>query len=212
MQLINKNTMATPPPLTAAQERELHNMRIAEQNRHVYGNYQLLLRHKNEIDELATAIRTQSNKVRAAVVQSASATAALSNIKTIKSQHNGAMLAVQPITESDMYQVIINGQCLSIYNSSSLMLKNCQQGNAISDSQQFHTIRILTPLHAESIMPPHTPARYSQVTYPYNIFKSAMTNECMSLTDSGDVIMQACNPNNLRQQWKISPNALICND
>ena len=183
----------------------LRNLRVELQNKHVYDNYDKILKNKKDIDKLIIA---SSNARREISKYSGTSFPIGADIKSIKSVDNGAILALNPVGELDMYQVNINGQCLTVYGKNSVMLKPCQGGSSISDSQKFHTTRIMTPLAAKTVMN----ANYVSPTnvYPYNIFRSNMTGQCMTLNNDGDMIMKPCNPNNLKQQWLISPNENIC--
>ena len=134
------------------------------------------------------------------------------SIASIKSMdaNRGTVLALNPLDEMNSYQVNINGQCLTVYSNDRVMLKPCQNGANVSDSQRFLTSRIGTPLAAKTVM--NTSYVNSSMVYPYNIFRSSITGKCMALNQDGDLIMQECSPNNLRHHWKISPNENICTE
>ena len=185
---------------------KLRNLRIELQNQYVYDNYDKINQINKDIDKLIVA---SSNARRELSKNIYGTTFPMGvDIKSIKSVDNGAILALNPVGELDMYQVNINGQCLTVYGKDSVMLKPCQGGASVSDSQKFQTTRIMTPLAAKTVMN----ASYVSPTnvYPYNIFRSNMTGQCMTLNGDGDVVMKPCNPNNLKQQWLISPNENIC--
>ena len=44
--------------------------------------------------------------------------------------------------------------------------------------------------------------------YPYNIFTSAVNNNCLTINDGG-ISVEKCNLNNIKQQWEISPDENI---
>lgn len=183
----------------------LRNLRVELQNKHIYGNYDKILKVNKEIDKLII----DSRNVGSEVSKYSSSTFPLgADIKSIKSVDNGAILSLNPVGEVDMYQININGNCLTVYGKDSVMLKPCQTGTSVSDSQKFQTIRIMTPLNAKTVMNANYVSPVN--VYPYNIFRSSMSGQCMTLNNDGDVIMKQCSPNNLKQQWLISPNENIC--
>ena len=186
-------------------ETNIRNNRIELENKYVSENYKKILNTKLDIDNLSSAIRIEQNKINKINNQLDYPNG--SSIKTIKSANNGTILSLNPVQDTDTYQININGQCLSIYNKN-IMIKPCQKGIIITDSQKFHTNRIMTPLHAKTVM--NSDIYNHNIVYPYNIFRDSMDGKCMTLNEDGDLILQKCNPNNILQQWKISPNENIC--
>ena len=47
------------------------------------------------------------------------------------------------------------------------------------------------------------------VEYPYNLFKSDLTDQCLTIDDEG-VSVQDCLPDNDKQHFKISSEPLLC--
>jgi hypothetical protein len=45
--------------------------------------------------------------------------------------------------------------------------------------------------------------------YPFNIFTSAVNNNCLTISNDG-LTVEKCNLNNIKQQWEISPDENIC--
>jgi hypothetical protein len=117
------------------------------------------------------------------------------------------MLSLVPLGD-DEYQIIINGDCLTVYGKDKVLLKPCNTGLNISDSQRFATDRIQNPQHAKYIYGKE-PSAYKPIAYPYNIFRSKVTGKCL-IFDNNNVILGECTPSNIKQQWKISPNENIC--
>ena len=49
----------------------------------------------------------------------------------------------------------------------------------------------------------------SKNVYPYNIFKSLVNDNCLTISNDG-ITVEQCNLNNIKQQWEISPNENLC--
>ena len=125
-------------------------------------------------------------------------------IRTIKSNYNNQYLSTIPI-DPDTYQINLNNQCITVYNKDNVVLKKCQENININDGQKFTTERINYPsISSNKLM------LINNVTYPYNIFRSNLTNQCLTLNDDGDILLKDCYPDNIKQHWKISPNEFIC--
>ena len=45
--------------------------------------------------------------------------------------------------------------------------------------------------------------------YPFNIFKSTVNDNCLSINTNG-ISVEKCNLNKINQQWEISPDENIC--
>lgn len=60
-----------------------------------------------------------------------------SQINAIQSLHNNQVLSTLPI-DSDNYQIVINNQCLTVYGKDKVLLKDCNKGNTINDSQKIY--------------------------------------------------------------------------
>ena len=185
---------------------KLDNYRIGIENNHAISNYEKILKTNEDVKKLSVLLKDEQNKINK--FNLLNEIGDNSKISTIKSVANGALLSLNPVADQDMYQVNINGECLTIYGKDKVMLKPCQKGFAVSDSQKMMSKRIMTPLAAKSEM--KTDYLNPVMIYPYNIFRSAISGQCMSLNDDGDIVMKDCSPNDIRQHWKISPNENIC--
>jgi hypothetical protein len=126
-------------------------------------------------------------------------------IRTLKSQHNNQMLTVQPY-DLNSYQVQINDKCLTVYDDNKYLLDNCNTTGDRSDTQKFSTHRIRDMLNAKSIMG-RAPNKIAE--YPYNIFKSDITGQCLTIDDEG-VSVQKCLPDNDKQHFKVSDQQVLC--
>jgi hypothetical protein len=200
--------MGTPDP--ARYLANLNNYRIQLQNDHVMSNYNQMLREKSDIDRIALQIR--ETQVRLNKMYNKMDFPDNEYIRTIKSMEApGRLLSVVPTTDKNIYQMIINGQCLTNYGrNKDAILQPCNSGMQTSDSQKFYTTRILNPAHAASEMPGGILTDNTKIIYPYNIFRSNVSDKCVSIDGAGAVYLQNCSPNNIQQQWKISPNENIC--
>ena len=128
-------------------------------------------------------------------------------IRTLKSNYNGQLLTVDPY-DLNSYQVQINDKCLTVYDDNKYLLEKCNTKGSRSDSQKFSTHRIRDIYNANTIMG-RKPNK--QVEYPYNIFKSELTNQCLTVDDEG-VTVQKCLPDNEKQHFKISDEPLLCKE
>ena len=131
-------------------------------------------------------------------------------IKTIKSKYNSQHLSIFK-NDINKYGILANDKCLTVKGlcNGEFCLLDCQNKLYVSDSQKFTTDRIYSALDASRIMN----VDYSNIdttnTYPFNIFRSAVTNKCLTISDNG-ISVDKCNLNNKKQQWEISPNENIC--
>lgn len=135
-------------------------------------------------------------------------------IKTIKSKYNSQYLSTfQNDIKNDInkYGIIANDKCLTVKGlcNDEFCLIDCQNKLYISDSQKFTTDRIYSGLDAARIMNVDYSYIDTNNTYPFNIFRSAVTNKCLTISDKG-ISVDKCNLNNKKQQWEISPNENIC--
>jgi hypothetical protein len=203
--------MSTIPSTTARQVSEkdlikLQNFRIELQNNHARQNYERILKTNEDVKKLAVLLKQEQNKINK--INLSEYMEDDLSIKTIKSVNNNTILSLNPVADPDTYQVNINGQCLTVYSKNNMLLKPCQKGFAISDSQKLISKRIMTPLAAKTEM--KSSYLNPLIVYPYNIFRSPLTGQCMSLNNDGDIIMKDCSANDIRQHWKISHNENIC--
>lgn len=131
-------------------------------------------------------------------------------IKTIKSKYNSQYISTVGFDRSK-YAIIANDKCLTVNGlcKEPFCLLECQKGLYSSDSQKFKTERITNEVEAAKAMST-TLAKISKANvYPFNIFKSVVNNNCLSLSTDG-IKVEDCNVNNIKQQWEISPDENLC--
>ena len=128
-------------------------------------------------------------------------------VRTAKSNYNGSILTTTPY-DLNAYQVQINDKCLTVYDDNKYLLENCNTKGNRSDSQKFSTHRIRDIYNAKAVTG-RNPTKI--VEYPYNLFKSDLTDQCLTIDDDG-VSVQTCLPDNDRQHFKISSEPLLCRD
>ena len=131
-------------------------------------------------------------------------------IKTIKSKYNSQYISTVGFDKTK-YAIIANDKCLTVSGlcKEPFCLLDCQKGLYSSDSQKFKTERILSEVEAAKSM--NIPIGKVATTniYPFNIFKSLINNNCLTLSKDG-ITVEPCNVNNIKQQWEISPDENIC--
>ena len=135
-------------------------------------------------------------------------------IKTIKSKYNSQLLSLfaneyLTTNNTNKYGILVNDKCLTVSKlcNGEYCLQNCQNNLHTSDSQKFYTNRIYSELDASKITP-SLPISQKNI-YPYNIFRSSITDKCLTMSNDG-ITLENCNPNNIKQQWQISPDENIC--
>jgi len=133
-------------------------------------------------------------------------------IKTIKSNYNSQYLST--ITNDVLkYGIIANDKCLSVSgncpNNKPFCLEECQQNLYSTDSQKFYTNRIYSAAEAAKIMGVNPNKITDKNIYPFNIFRSRVNDECLTIDNDG-IGIAPCNLNTLNQQWSISPDENIC--
>ena len=131
-------------------------------------------------------------------------------IKTNKSKYNSQYLST---FSNDMkkYGILANDKCITVNGlcKDEFCLLDCQNNLFTSDSQKFSTKRITNNKEAASEMNVNIDKISEQNIYPYNIFKSLVNNNCLTISNDG-ITFEPCNLNNIKQQWEISPNENIC--
>jgi hypothetical protein len=131
-------------------------------------------------------------------------------IKTIKSRYNSQYLSTFA-NDRENYGVLVNDKCLTVNGlcKEDFCLLDCQKNLYTSDSQKFASKRIYSANDAANIM--NVPASDISSTniYPFNIFTSAVNNNCLTINNNG-ITVEKCNLNNIKQQWAISPDENIC--
>jgi len=131
-------------------------------------------------------------------------------INTIKSKYNSQYLSTFT-NDSSTYGVLVNDKCMTVNGlcKDDFCLLDCQNSLYSSDSQKFTTKRIYTDLDASRAMNIPINNINSKNVYPFNIFRSVVNNNCLTINDQG-LTVEKCNLNNIKQQWEISPNENIC--
>lgn len=131
-------------------------------------------------------------------------------IKTIKSNYNSQLLSVFP-NDTSKYGILANDKCITVNGlcKDEFCLLECQKDANSSDSQKFTTKRIYNNIDAANAMNVKPEKISTTNVYPYNIFRSTINNNCLTMTNEGVNINQ-CNLNDIKQQWQISPNENIC--
>ena len=131
-------------------------------------------------------------------------------IKTIKSRYNSQYLSTSA-NDNANYGILVNDKCLTVNGlcKEDFCLLDCQKNLYVSDSQKFSTKRIHTAIDAANVMKIPLNKVSSTNIYPFNIFRSAVNNNCLTINDGG-ITVEKCNLNNIKQQWEISPDENIC--
>lgn len=124
-------------------------------------------------------------------------------IKSIKGT-NDQVISTYPV-DLDNYQIQVNDQCLTVRDDNKYLLDKCNIGN-MSDSQKFYTKRIYNSANAKIATGKNVNIL---ADYPYNMFKSRVTDHCLALDNAG-ISVTKCNPNDVRQQFKISGEPNLC--
>ena len=131
-------------------------------------------------------------------------------IKTIKSKYNAQYLST---FSNDMknYGILANDKCLTVNGlcKDEFCLLECQNNLYTSDSQKFTTKRITNNKEAANEMNVNIDRISEKNIYPYNIFKSSVNDNCLTISNDG-VTIERCNLNNIKQQWEISPDENLC--
>ena len=131
-------------------------------------------------------------------------------ISTIKSKYNSQYLSTF-VNDISHYGILANDKCITVNGlcKDEYCLLDCQNNLFTSDSQKFTTNRINSVNDAARVMNVDVSLITSKNVYPYNIFRSIINNNCLTIGDDGFTI-EKCNLNNIKQQWEISPDENIC--
>jgi hypothetical protein len=131
-------------------------------------------------------------------------------IKTIKSKYNAQYISTVGFDKTK-YSIIANDKCLTVDGlcKEPFCLLDCQKGLYSSDSQKFKTERIQNEVEAAKSMSTTLDKIATTNVYPFNVFKSLVNNNCLTLSNDG-ITVEDCNLNNIKQQWEISPDENIC--
>ena len=131
-------------------------------------------------------------------------------IKTIKSKYNAQYLSTTANNIKN-YGILINDKCLTVGGlcKEDFCLLNCQNNLYSTDSQKFKTQRVTSDNDAAMVMAVSKDKISKKNIYPFNIFKSLVNNNCLTMSNEG-ITVENCNLNNIKQQWEISPDENIC--
>ena len=131
-------------------------------------------------------------------------------IKTIKSKYNAQYLSTFTY-DNENYNILANDKCLTTRGlcKDEFCLLECQNNLYTSDSQKFSTKRITNNKEAANEMNVNIDRISEKNIYPYNIFKSNVNDNCLTISNDGFTI-ERCNLNNIRQQWEISHDEKLC--
>jgi hypothetical protein len=131
-------------------------------------------------------------------------------ISTIKSKYNSQYLSTF-VNDNLTYGVLANDKCMTVNGlcKDDFCLLDCQTNLYSSDSQKFSTKRIYSDTDAASAMNVPVSKISKKNVYPFNIFTSAVNNNCLTISNDG-LTVEKCNLNNIKQQWEISPDENIC--
>ena len=151
-------------------------------------NSQKLIKHKNSLDKSQAPEQYPIDKL----------------IKTIKSKYNSQYISTVGY-DKKKYSIIANDKCLTVNGL-------CKEPYCLlysSDSQKFKTERISNEVEAAKSMGTTMSKIASTNVYPFNVFKSLINNNCLTLSTNG-ISIEPCNLNDIKQQWEISPDENIC--
>ena len=131
-------------------------------------------------------------------------------IKTIKSKYNAQHISTVGYDKTK-YAIMANDKCLTVSGlcKEPFCLLDCQKGLYSSDSQKFKTERITNEIEAAKATNTTLSKISTANVYPFNIFKSLVNNNCLTLSSEG-ITVEECNVNNIKQQWEISPDENLC--
>ena len=126
-------------------------------------------------------------------------------IRTIKSKHNSQVLSVIH-QDNKYYKIQINDKCLSVYDDNNYKLSECVVGEPNFPVQLFYQEVINNASDIKRVFGEYPGIN---MNYPFSVFKSAITDQFLTSADSG-ITVEPGIPNDIRQQWLISPMAYIC--
>jgi len=169
-------------------------------NIELYKKTQINLSNSNKLKELNRNLTTNTNNSYSMDKL----------IKTIKSKYNAQYLSTFS-NDIENYGILVNDKCLTVNGlcKDEFCLLNCQNNLYTSDSQKFNTKRITNSREASSEMNVNIDKITKKNVYPYNIFKSLVNDNCLTLSNDG-ITVEKCNLNNIKQQWEISPDENLC--
>lgn len=128
------------------------------------------------------------------------------NIHSIESLNNNEQISINPIEENNVYKVLVNDKCVTVYDDIKYDLKDCKLPY---QSQFFEPILIKNEQDALKIN--KSECINEDVNYPYYQMVSSVTGNCLTLDDEG-MNLTPCNSNSITQHWKLNKNEKICID
>lgn len=128
------------------------------------------------------------------------------HIRTIKSKKTEQLLSLLPFDQKDTYGVQVNDKCFYTFNKTDYLLKKCVTTSDTINPQYFQPVRILDE---KTEMKEFGAKSTDPTIYPYTAFRSKLTRDCLSMDNDG-LYMAKCQPDNIYQQWELSPNENLC--
>lgn len=183
-------------------DRDIHNRNVQKEQKK---NLNLLFKTKNNLS-LSEKLKIMNQNIKPIKDEYP----INKTIKTIKSKYNSQYLSTFT-NDNQNYNIIANDKCLTVRGlcKDNFCLLNCQNKLYSSNSQYFNTERINNQIDAASIMNVPIETISTDNVYPYNIFKSPINDNCLTISNDG-ISVENCNLNNIKQQWEISPDENIC--
>ena len=114
---------------------------------------------------------------------------------------NSDEISIIPM-DNDKFNIQVNGQCLTVHGDKEYKLMNCVKTN----SQKFNK-HLIRDKYDNKIATGKIGS--DDVSYPYEIFSSEITNSCLTIDPDG-VSVQPCIPEDRRQHWLSSINPKLC--
>ena len=172
---------------------------------------QLLSSNQNELNNIRNNLMREMQKNVALEKDLRSNVEGFTNrrnksIKRISSNYNNENLTVMK-NPDDSYGIKINENCLSVYGDDDYKEIKC---NDSSTSQKFYEYKVINDVDSKVIMG-KLPLPTTKNNYPYSVFKSGVTNNCLQNNDEG-VSIEPCNPNSENQKWAPFTDPYKCLD
>ncbi len=128
-------------------------------------------------------------------------------IQAIRSLHNSQILTLIP-QDQKYYKVQINDKCLSVLGDNKYDIRDCYDTGSSFASQLFYQIQINNDSEAGKEFA-NIPTNPLARKYPFSIFKSAVTDHCLTSSDEG-ITVEPPKVDDPRQCWLISPDVNVC--
>jgi hypothetical protein len=129
------------------------------------------------------------------------------SIQTIRSLHNSQILSLIP-QDRKYYKVQINDKCLSVTGDNRYDIKDCYDTGSSFASQLFYQIQINNDAETGKYLG-NIPSNPLVRKYPFSIFKSAVSDHCLTSSDEG-ISVEPPKVDDPRQCWLISPDINVC--